>query len=142
MFHALIIWFFPFLKKCTETDQEAHSKVIRWIKVIAFYKIIYSSKFISKKFQDLTNPFNPKLIMQILPTIEEDMIEWCSEKWLFNQLSPEHTICCQILHTVWYISGERLKEKIEVDHSWEWKGLIWPLSRWCHPMAVTLQTDI
>ena len=32
------------------------------------------------------------------------------------------TIYCQILHTVWYISGERLKEKIEVDHSWEWKG--------------------
>ena len=47
------------------------------------------------------------------------MIEWCSEKWLFNQLSSEQTIYCQILHTVWYISGERLKEKIEVDHSWE-----------------------
>ena len=46
------------------------------------------------------------------------MIEWCSEKWLFNQLSSEQTIYC---HTVWYISGERLKEKIEVDHSWEWK---------------------
>ena len=32
------------------------------------------------------------------------MIEWCSEKWLFNQLSSEPTIYCQILHTVWYIS--------------------------------------
>ena len=31
----------------------------------------------------------------------------------------EQTIYCQILHD---ISGERLKEKIEVDHSWEWKG--------------------
>ena len=49
-------------------------------------------------------------------------IEWCSEKWLFNQLPSEQTIYCQVLHTVWYISGERLKEKIEVDHSWEWKG--------------------
>ena len=46
------------------------------------------------------------------------MIEWCNEKWLFNQLSSEQTIYCQILHTAWYISGERLKEKIEVDHSW------------------------
>ena len=43
------------------------------------------------------------------------MIEWCSEKWLFNQLSFEQTIYCQILHTIWYISGERLKEKIEID---------------------------
>ena len=50
------------------------------------------------------------------------MIKWCSEKWLFNQLSSEQTIYSQILHTVWYISGERLKEKIEVDHSWEWQG--------------------
>ena len=47
------------------------------------------------------------------------MIEWCSEKWLFNQLSFEQTIKCQILHTVSHISGERLKEKIDVDHSWE-----------------------
>ena len=53
--------------------------------------------------------------MQILPTIQEEMIEWCSEKWLFNQLSSEQTIYCQILYTVWYLSGERLKEKIEVD---------------------------
>ena len=50
------------------------------------------------------------------------MIEWCSEKLLFSQLSSEQTIYCQILHTVWYISGERLKEKIMADHSWEWKG--------------------
>ena len=40
------------------------------------------------------------------------MIEWCSEKLLFNQLSHEQTIYCQIPHTVWYISGERLKEKL------------------------------
>ena len=34
------------------------------------------------------------------------MIEWCSEKWLFNQLSFEQAIYCQILHTVsvWYIN--------------------------------------
>ena len=38
---------------------------------------------------------------------------------MFNQLSFEQTIKCQILHTVSHISGERLKEKIEVDHSWE-----------------------
>ena len=50
------------------------------------------------------------------------MIEWCTEKWLFNQLSSEQTIYWQILHTVLYISDVRLKDKIEVDHSWEWKG--------------------
>ena len=74
-------------------------------------------------FQDVPSfvGFLPKLIMQILPTIQEETIEWCSEKWLFNQLSSEQTIYCQILHTVWYISGERLKEKIEVDHSWQWR---------------------
>ena len=53
------------------------------------------------------------------------MIEWRSEKRLFNQLSSEQTIYCQILHTVWYISGKRLKEKIEVDHSCEWKVKVW-----------------
>ena len=48
---------------------------------------------------------------------KKEMMEWWSEKWLFNQLSSEQAIRCQILHTLWYISGERLKEKIEVDHS-------------------------
>ena len=38
------------------------------------------------------------------------MIEWCHEKWLFSQLSSEQTTYWQVLHTVWYISGERLKE--------------------------------
>ena len=56
--------------------------------------------------------------MQISQPFKKKMIEWCSEKWLFNQLSSEQTIYCQILHAVWYISGERLKEKIEVDHWW------------------------
>ena len=62
--------------------------------------------------------------MQILPTIQEenDWVMYSSEKLLFNQLSSEQTIYCEVLHTVWYISGESLKEKIEVDHSWEWKG--------------------
>ena len=50
--------------------------------------------------------------------LKKKMIQWCSEKLLFNQLSSEQTIHCQILHTVWYISGERLKQEIEVDHSW------------------------
>ena len=31
-------------------------------------------------------------------------------------------IYLQILRTVCYISGERLKENIEVDLSYEWKG--------------------
>ena len=51
------------------------------------------------------------------------MIEWRSEKWLFIQLSSEQTIYWEILHTVWYISGERLKEKPEVDHSWGLKRI-------------------
>ena len=51
------------------------------------------------------------------------MYEWCSERWLFYQLSSEQAIKYQVLHTVWYISGERLKE-IEVAHSWEWKSYL------------------
>ena len=52
------------------------------------------------------------------------MIEWCSEKWLFNQLSSEQAIYCQILHTVWYIWWETERE------NWSWsllgvKGLNW-----------------
>ena len=50
------------------------------------------------------------------------MTELYGEKWLFNQFSSEQTIDCQILHTVLYISGERLEEKIEVDPFWEWKS--------------------
>ena len=87
-------------------------------------KSLLNSKSIQNQNQSIIviNPFNPKLIMQVLPTIREEN-DWVrgSEK-LFNQLSSEQTIYCQILHTVWYISGERLEEKIEVDHSWEWKG--------------------
>ena len=47
--------------------------------------------------------------------------ERVKEGTLFSQLSSEQTIYCQILHTVHDItSGERLKEKIKVDHSSEW----------------------
>ena len=67
-------------------------------------------------------PFTPKLIIHILLTIWEQMYEWCSENWQFNQLSSEQAIKCQVLHTVWYISGEKLKEKIMADNSLEWKG--------------------
>ena len=79
--------------------------------------------------------------MQILPTIQEENVG-CSEKWLFNQLSFEQTIYCQILHTVWFISGERLKEKIEVDHSWELKGPTQPLPCVCfHPIEAPKSTQ-
>ena len=46
-----------------------------------------------------------------------DCIFWNSAK--LRQIKPEvmpSVIISQILHTVWYISGERLK--VEVDHSW------------------------
>ena len=69
------------------------------------------------------NPETSELFhSQVLLTIQEQMYEWCNENWRFNQLSTKQAIKCQILHTVWYIFGERLKEKIMADHSWEWKG--------------------
>ena len=56
--------------------------------------------------------------MQILPTIQEEN-DWVMQ---WEMIVQSTFIYCQILHTVRYISGERLKEKIEVDQSWEWKG--------------------
>ena len=50
------------------------------------------------------------------------MIEWCGEKWLINQLSSEQTIYIAKFSDLYDISLVLLKEKIEVDHSWEWKG--------------------
>ena len=44
------------------------------------------------------------------------MFEWCSEKWLLNQLLSEQTIYCMIYKC---IPGERLKEK-----NWSW-SLLW-----------------
>ena len=41
------------------------------------------------------------------------------ENSFFNQLSFEQCIKCQILHTLWYISGGRLKREI-----WSWSLLI------------------
>ena len=51
-------------------------------------------------------------------------IKWYSENWLFDQLSHEDAINCQILLTVWFISGEIMKRE-----NWSWsltgvKGLI------------------
>ena len=98
------------------------------------------------------NPFTPKLIIQILLTIQEQMYEWCSENWQFNQLSSEQAIKCQVLHTVWYISGERLKEKIMADHSCLLRAksrkhkISTFLLSWWHPLIsplteITLQKD-
>ena len=37
--------------------------------------------------------------------------------------SEQAALKCQVLHTVWYISGKRLEEKIMAEHSaWEWKS--------------------
>ena len=51
--------------------------------------------------------------MHILPSIREEN-DWVM--YVVRNNCSEQTIYYQILHTVWYISGERLKEKIEVDH--------------------------
>ena len=78
-----------------------------------------TSTFFETKF----NPFQSQAHnAKFSQPFQKKMIEWCREKWLFNQLSSEQTIYCRILHTVWHISGERPKENIEVDHSWV-KGL-------------------
>ena len=64
----------------------------------------------------------PMLVMQILPTIQEEndgVMSWemiVQSTFWANYLLPNSPYCMN------YISGERLKEKIEVDHSWEWKG--------------------
>ena len=54
------------------------------------------------------------------------MIEWCSEKWLFNQLSPEQTIYFSILYDKFSILYDTWETERE---NWSWsllgvKGLI------------------
>ena len=76
------------------------------------------SGYTNKQLRVVINPFTPKIIIQILLTIQEQMYEWCNENWQFNPLSSEQAIKCQVLHIVWYIFVERLKEKIMADTSW------------------------
>ena len=44
-------------------------------------KITYKNEFISCLNSMLFIPFTPKLMIQILLTIQEQMYEWCSENW-------------------------------------------------------------
>ena len=59
--------------------------------------------------------------MQILPTIQEEN-DWAMQWEIIVQSTFVWANYLLPNSPVWYISGERLKEKIDVDHSWQWKG--------------------